>query len=76
MGGVLGRAARLETRGDVQWWHAPALAVHPDVVHGVTHSALGNFSLSADDDASAVQALLVLLMVLAATAMARGFGTL
>jgi YfiH family protein len=55
MGGVLGRAARLETRGDAQWWHAPALAVHPDVVHGVTHSALGNFSLSADDDANAVQ---------------------
>jgi YfiH family protein len=52
----LGRAARLESRGDAQWWRAPALDVLPDVVHGVTHASLGNFSLSTATDASAVHA--------------------
>jgi YfiH family protein len=52
---LLGRAARLETRGEGQWWRAPALAVHPDVVHGVTHASLGNFSLTMDGDRDAVR---------------------
>ena len=50
----LGHAARLETRGEAQWWRAPALDVLPDVVHGVTHASLGNFSLSTDTDPEAV----------------------
>lgn len=50
----LGRAARLETRGEAQWWRAPALDVLPDVVHGVTHASLGNFSLTTDADPEAV----------------------
>jgi len=51
----LGKAARLETRGDALWWRAPALDMLPDLVHGVTHSSLGNFSLSTADDGEAVQ---------------------
>jgi len=55
---LLGKAARLQTRGDAQWWRAPDLAVHPDVVHGVTHASLGNFSVTAAgaDGAAEVQA--------------------
>ncbi len=52
---LLGKNARLESRADAQWWRAPDLAVHPDIVHGVTHSALGNFSLTTDADGAAVQ---------------------
>jgi YfiH family protein len=53
---VLGTAARLVTKGDVSWYRAPALSTHPEIVHGVTHASLGNFSLSAEEDAAAVEA--------------------
>jgi YfiH family protein len=52
---VLGASARLETRGQASWWRSPALAHPPDVVHGVTHASLGNFSLSVGDDGDAVR---------------------
>ena len=52
---LLGKSARLESRDTGQWWRAPDLAVHPDVVHGVTHASLGNFSLTTDPDPGAVQ---------------------
>ena len=52
---LLGKAARLETRDSAEWWRAPALSVHPEIVHGVTHASLGNFSLTTDPDGSAVQ---------------------
>jgi hypothetical protein len=49
----LGHAARLATRGEAQWFRAPALA-HPEVVHGVTHSSWGNFSRTTSADPAAV----------------------
>jgi hypothetical protein len=53
--GALGSAARLVARGEALWYRAPALGLVPDVVHGVTHASLGNFSLSVEDDTGAVR---------------------
>lgn len=50
----LGAAARLVEREGQQWFRAPALSIVPEIVHGLTHSALGNFSLTTDPDADAV----------------------
>ncbi|MCA9753713.1 MAG: laccase domain-containing protein, partial [Gemmatimonadetes bacterium] len=44
----LGAAARLVSRGEGQWFRAPALAIHPEIEHGVTHASLGNFSKTTD----------------------------
>lgn len=68
---LLGKAARLESRGDGQWWRAPALAVRPDVEHGVTHSCLGNFSLSTGDDGDMVRERRARLLAAAHLAFAR-----
>ena len=51
----LGNVARLATRGEASWFRAPALA-HPEIVHGVTHAALGNFSLTTAEDGEDVEA--------------------
>lgn len=53
---ALGAAARLVERDDQQWFRAPALSIVPGIVHGVTHSGLGNFSLSTDPEPDAVHA--------------------
>ena len=53
---VLGTAARLVTNGDASWYRAPALSICPEIVHGVTHASLGNFSLSTADDPAEVEA--------------------
>jgi hypothetical protein len=53
--GTLGSAARLVARGEALWYRAPALGLVPDVVHGVTHASLGNFSLSTGDDPGEVR---------------------
>jgi YfiH family protein len=37
------------------WYRAPALSIVPQIVHGVSHAGLGNFSLSTGDDADAVR---------------------
>ncbi len=50
----LGHAARLATRGEAQWFRAPALA-HPDIRHGVTHAGLGNFSRTTADNEAEVE---------------------
>jgi YfiH family protein len=55
MSPLLGKAARLVTRGDRLWYRAPLLSLHPEIVHGVTHAGLGNFSLSTGDDSEAVE---------------------
>ena len=51
-----GAAARLAGSGRSLWYRAEPLARHPEIVHGVTHARLGNFSLSTDDDPEAVHA--------------------
>lgn len=51
---VLGAAARLVQRDGQQWYGAPALSIVPEIVHGVTHAELGNFSLTTDSDPEAV----------------------
>jgi hypothetical protein len=48
MNRVFGAAARLVSRGESQWYRAPLLGLHPEVVHGLTHASLGNFSLTTD----------------------------
>ncbi|HMB67741.1 MAG TPA: polyphenol oxidase family protein [bacterium] len=53
---LLGAAARLVNQDGQQWYRAPALSIVPEIVHGLTHSALGNFSLTTDPDAEAVHA--------------------
>jgi YfiH family protein len=52
---TLGAAARLVARGEALWYRAPALGLVRDVVHGVTHASLGNFSLSTGDEPGAVR---------------------
>lgn len=53
---LLGAAARLVQRGEQMWFRAPALTLRPDIVHGVTHASLGNFSRTTADDVEAVDA--------------------
>jgi YfiH family protein len=55
MSHVFGASARLVSREDSLWYRAPALSIHPEISHGVTHASLGNFSLSQGDDPEAVR---------------------
>ncbi len=55
MDAALGASARLQSRRGASWWQAPALARHPEIVHGVTHANLGNFSIAAGDDDASVR---------------------
>lgn len=50
----LGHAARLVSRGEAIWFRSPAL-LHPEIVHGVTHASLGNFSLTTAADRTEVE---------------------
>ncbi len=52
---ALGAAAQLVRHGESFWYRAPALSLHPEISHGVSHASLGNFSLSVDGDAEAVE---------------------
>ncbi|NNE43152.1 MAG: laccase domain-containing protein, partial [Gemmatimonadetes bacterium] len=53
---ALGTSARLTEQGGQQWYRAPALSLVPEIVHGLTHAELGNFSLTTEEDTAAVEA--------------------
>ncbi len=55
MEAALGASARLESRHGASWWSGVGFAHHPEIVHGVTHASLGNFSLAVGDDDAEVQ---------------------